>query len=283
MPVRAELANGVMAIVDDAVITRDEVEGLIPESILRQFRSRPEQLQQSLLEARTNVLKKRIDRQLILHDFKTSGYNIPETILEDEVQNRIRTGFGDRQKLTKTLQAEGTTQEKFRQRIREQIIEEVLRHKNVSAEFIISPHKIEAFYQAHQEKFKVEDEVKLRMIMLNKSTDPDGPQTKKLGEEILAKLNEGVSFNEMEALYSQRSQRGQEAEWWQKSELRKELAEVAFSLKAGQRSSLVDTPEAFYLLSVEEARPAHIRALGEVRDVIQKELTQVEKRRLEDQ
>jgi len=69
--------------------------------------------------------------------------------------------------LTKTLQAEGITYEKFRNQVRDNFIEQALRGKNVSAEIMISPHKIERYYQSHQDQFKLEDQIKLRMIVLN--------------------------------------------------------------------------------------------------------------------
>jgi hypothetical protein len=102
---------------------------------------------------------------------------------------RIPGQYGDdRSKLIKSLQARGMTYEKFRQNLREQVIVEALTAKNVSQEIFISPHKIETYYLAHQDKYKLEDQVKLSMIVLNKNSDaPARP----LAEEILRKLREG--------------------------------------------------------------------------------------------
>ena len=48
-----------------------------------------------------------------------------------------------------------------------------MRSKNVSQEIVISPYKIENYYLAHQDDFKVGDQIKLRMIVLNKSSGDD--------------------------------------------------------------------------------------------------------------
>ena len=37
-------------------------------------------------------------------------------------------------------------------------------------------------------------------------------------------------------------------------------------LKAGEKSGVIDTPEAFYILLVEEKQEAHVKPLPEVRD-----------------
>ena len=285
--IRAEPPNGISAVVHDAVITFDEVEFATEqtaEALGRQFRTQPDLFQKRMSEARSDNLDKLLSRQLILHDFKTAGYSLPESVVDEIVQERIRARYGDRRTLTMTLQHEGMTYEKFRQQVRDQFIIEALRQKNISSEkIIISPHKVETYYLAHKDEFKMEDEVKLRMIVLNKSNDSDKPDARKLGEEIATKLKEGATFEEMATVYSQRSQKNAGAEWFQTSKLRKELSDAAGKLKAGEQSELIDTPEACYLVRVEETRPAHFKSLTEMRDEIEKDLLTQERARLEKQ
>jgi peptidyl-prolyl cis-trans isomerase SurA len=284
----AELVNGIQVVVHDSVITYENLRQLDVQTedvLIRQYPNQPALFEQKMHEADTENLEKLTAKELILHEFKTAGYNLPESIIEESVKEEIHTRYGDRVTATKTLQARGITYEKFRQQVREQIIVQAMRQKNVSSEFIISPHKVEVYYQAHQDDFKVEDEVKLRMIVLNKPVETNSMQTRQLGEEILTRLNEGASFDEMAKIYSQDSQhtQGGDRGWVERSVLRKELADAAFSLKPGQHSGVIETPDACYILLVEEARPAHCRPLTEVRAQIEKDLTLSEQKRLEKQ
>jgi peptidyl-prolyl cis-trans isomerase SurA len=283
---RAELVNAIMAIVHDAVITYEEVRSLNERTeglLVSQYRNQPTQLEKKIAEMRTENLDTLMDRQLILHEFQSAGYSIPEKVIDDLVDETIKTDFGDRATMTKTLQERGLTFEKFRQQLRERFIVQQLRLKNVSSEIIISPHKVELYYAAHREEFKVEDEVKLRMIVLNKSSDPNALQAKTAAEEILGKLKEGVPFAELAGMYSQGSQRNQGGSWgWtERSVLRKELAEVAFTLKPGEHSGVIETPDACYIMLVEDARTSHYKPLSEVRLQIEKNLTQDERNRVE--
>ena len=287
-PLRAELVNGIKAVVHDAVVTLDEVQALDEQTagvLGRQYRNQPEMFQQKMAESDRENLGKLVDRQLILHDFKTAGYNLPESVIDELVRERIKNRYGDRIRLVKTLEAEGMTYEKFRQQVRENFIVEALRSKNINQEIIISPHKIEVYYLAHRDDFKVEDEVKLRMIVMNKSAEANAPQAPKLAEEILAKIKEGASFEEMAKLYSQDSRRthGGDWDWVERSSLRKELAEIAFKLKPGERSDVIDTPEACYLMFVEDSRLAHAKPLSEVRETVERTLLLDEQKRLEKQ
>jgi len=177
------------------------------------------------------------------------------------------------------LQQEGLTYEQERRNFRETFIVEQMRYKNVSSAIMISPHKIETYYVDHTAEFKEEDQVKLRMIVLTKTAEADNSQKQKLAEEILGKLKEGSPFGDMENLYSQVKQPS-ERDWMEKTALRPELAEVAFKLKAGERSGVIDTPEAYYIIQVDERRDAHVKPLPEVRDAIESILLKNEQTRL---
>ena len=55
--------------------------------------------------------------------------------------------------------------------------------------------------------------------------------------------------------------------WIGRDILRKELNEIAFTLKPGQHSRLIDTDEGYHILQVDDAKPAHTTPLAEVRDL----------------
>ncbi len=57
---------------------------------------------------------------------------------------------------------------------------------------------------------------------------------------------------------------------WNNPFLRKDLAEIAFKLKPGEMSGVIETPDACYLMLVEQTRLAHVKPLSDVRDEIEK-------------
>ena len=117
--VRAELANGIKAVVHDSVITIADVELMTAQTadvLARQYRPETEAFEKKMEESRAENLQRAVGQQLILRDFKTAGYSLPESVIDEEVQDRIRAKYGDRVHLTKSLQAEGITYERFRQR-----------------------------------------------------------------------------------------------------------------------------------------------------------------------
>ena len=285
---QTNVVDGVLAVINDTVITRQQVgEFVAPaiDALRRNYAGQSEAaFQQSVNGAISDGLEQLVERRLILHAFDTEGYRMPDSYLDELVQSHIRDRFGDRVTLMKTLQAQGETFEQFRGEVRDQAIESYMRSKNIAQEVIISPYKVETYYQAHQDDFKVEDEIKLRMIVLNKTGDGD-TNTVNLAREIRGKIQAGASFAEMASVYSQDSLRSQGGDrgWIERSVLRKELADAAFTLQPGQVSEVVETPEACYLMLVEQKRTAHARPLNDVRDDIEKNLRAQEQSRLEKQ
>lgn len=284
---RAETADGVKAVVNDKVITYAEVEEYARDAanaLRQQYGSEPEVFQQKLNALMLDAMNQLVENELILHSFDTEGYQLPDSAMDEIVQDRIKEQFGDRVTLVKTLQARGMTYEQYRQQVRDQYISSALRRQKVQGETIISPAKIMNYYHAHEADFKLEDQVKLRMIVLNK-TSPADTNAAAFAREIQAKLKDGATFAEMASVYSQGSQQHQGGDWgWvERSVLRKELGEVAFSLAPGQVSDLIDTPDAIYVMLVEDKKTAHAKPLADVRAEIEKTLRVQEQARLQKQ
>jgi peptidyl-prolyl cis-trans isomerase SurA len=285
---QAELVNAIKAVVHDSVVTQEEVEAYTAqaeEALRRQYRTQPEVYQRELLKALSENLEERLKRQLILQEFKAGGYNIPEPILESAVQEEIDRR-GGRERLLKTLQARGTTYEKFRQQTREGIILGALRAKNISQEIIISPHRIERYYLANQDNYRLDNQVKLRRIMLNNTADGrDAGATRQLADEIRAKIKTGAAFSEMASLYSSSpdARNGGLWGWIDPSVLNTNIATTVQALKPGEVSDALELGNAHYLFLLEEKRTSHHRPLNEVRDEIEANLVKEERDRLEQQ
>jgi parvulin-like peptidyl-prolyl isomerase len=282
-----QLVNGLAAIVNDKVITYADVDGAVPQSELEmaylRFGRRPMDLSMELSRLRSKALELLVERELIIHAFENDEkYRVPEDYLEARFQERMREDFGDRAHMVKSLRERGVTVETYRRRLREKIIVDGMVAMRIDSSILISPYKIETYYQEHQDAFKLEDRVKARMIYLAYLETRDRPATRQLAEQIVAKLEMGTSFAELASEYSDGSQRreGGDLKWVERKTLREDLAEVVFQLKAGEHSKILEKPDGCYLLFAEKREPAHVRPLAEVRDEIEKVLKLQEQERL---
>ncbi len=282
MRVRADLVDGIEAVVHDSVITTQQIDIVSQQDadILHQtYRYQPEILIKRMTELRSSIYTNLIERQLVLSYFKTLTNKVNESILDQIVLDEIHAQHTDRVQLTKDLQQQGLTFEDYRQKVREGLIIRELIHENVP-EPIISPQKVENYYQVHRDNYKLADQVKMRMIVLKKGDAAD--EVRKRGEEILSQLKAGASFAEMASVNSEGSQRkeGGETGWEDLSEVNQILVKDIDKLKPGEYSGVVETPEAYFLLLLEDRHPAHVKALSEVRDEVEKTLKSQEMERL---
>ena len=195
------LADGVKAVVNDTVITYSQVQDSVaPEmqALQLQYASQPDLLRQKAGDLLRDGLEQLVERELILRNFDVQGYHLPDSVVDQLVADRIRDRYQNRITLMKTLQKEGMTYDQFRSQVREQYIVSALRSKNVAQEIVISPYKVETYYLQHTNDYKLEDEVNLRMISLKKSGSDD-TNTAALAHEVVLKIKEGASFQEMAA------------------------------------------------------------------------------------
>ncbi len=286
-----QVVNGVMVIVNQDVITRRDVVQYIGRAVdlLRdRYRNQPAEFNARFNELLKEGLEQLVERKLILHEFQTAGYNLPESMIEDRVKSRIRETYGnDRVALTKTLAGRGMSYETFRREIREDFIISAMRMMKVSSQKIfVSPFKIEKYYADNMEKYKVGDEYKLRIIMINHANKGSPEVARSLTREIIAKLNQGASFAEMATVYSEDTFRtkGGDRGWveLEKEKYHQPLEQAIRALGPGQRSDIIEAGDASWIVLVEEVRPSRYRPLSEVRAEIEKILGDEEYKRLYD-
>jgi peptidyl-prolyl cis-trans isomerase SurA len=304
-----EILDGVAAIVNDRIITYSEVRDYVQPVVQQLRRSYSgKELLEKVRGAQQDALNNLIERSLLINDFKEKGYVLPESVYDQQLTDVITSDFGgDRAAFIKTLEAQHMTLSQYRDQLRDRTIVQAMRNSKTQREVVVSPYKMEKYYQEHIDDYKVGEQIKLRMIFIKKSETPPAatvpePSAKsdtnapalpapaapdprrQLGEEIVAKLDGGAKFEDLAKQYSDGKEAKQGGDWgWvSRDVLRKELNEVAFSLKAKQHSKLIDTAEGYYILSVDEVNPAHTRPVAEVRDEIEKILQQQQRTKMQE-
>ncbi|MBN8247712.1 MAG: SurA N-terminal domain-containing protein, partial [Verrucomicrobia bacterium] len=176
--------TGVAAVVNSHVITVKSVEEYAARAIeaaRRQFMARPDQFYQRRQEIMRDSLEQLVERYLILDEFSTAGYNMPEGIINDWVDEQTRRMFGDRLTLMKTLRQVGESYQDYWNEQRDSFIISQITVKNVNQNVFISPRKIERYYELNTNKFNVEETAHVRMIVIDKSRHALGEPMKIAG------------------------------------------------------------------------------------------------------
>jgi peptidyl-prolyl cis-trans isomerase SurA len=283
---RAEVIDGVAAIVNSDVITISQVRELVGarERALREAYNGPD-LIDKVKEMRLGALKDLVDRQLIIQEFRSmqeKGANIPDYVVDDRVQTIIREEFGgDRAAFIRTLQAQGYTLTRFKEIEKEKIIVQAMRQAKVTDNFVVSPKQIQDYYDKNKAAYTIPEQVKLRMIVLREgSDDVIGANKRQTAEEIRQKIIDGAEFQRMAQMYSEdeaTSDMGGDWGWIERNTLNEELTKAAFSLKAGETGPVMQIGDSYYILYVEARKNASLKPMTEVREEIERSLIQIER------
>lgn len=271
-----ENAGGIAAVVDDSIITVDElrreVAPLIPQ-VQRESRSQQE------FNARMDALSRQalqhlVDQKVIQKAFERKQekmkFKIPQTYIDNEFDKYLASEFNnDRQAFVAYLKAQGKTERQFKQEFEEQIQISYMHGQIRHTQAEISPEKIEQYYKDHPQLFQREAAIHLYMITLKEA------DREKIAL-IETALKKGDNFQKLAVQYSrdEKRKRGGDWGWINKEDIREEIATKAFALKSGETAGPIEVGKSIFFIYVKESCDAGTKPLVEVRGEIEDRLAQ---------
>jgi peptidyl-prolyl cis-trans isomerase SurA len=267
--------NGIAAVVEDKIVTVDDVRReigpLIPQ--LQRECHNEQEFDQKLETLQNDIIQQLIDRVLIVKEFhKDDKRHVPASIIDNEIEEQQINEFdGDRSKFLAYLRSRGMTLKDYRKEVEDDIIYNYMRQQQRKSQSTVSPVKIETFYNENKEQFYQEDSVHLRMIQFLRRDGETDNELKARAQVVYDKFKAGEKFADLALGFSQDTRRakGGDWDWVNRSSIRKEFADVLFSLKKDDCSDPIVLPDGAYLLYVEDRKYAGIQPLNAVRDQIE--------------
>lgn len=269
-------ANGIAAVAEQKVITVDDIRREIAplvQQIQREARNEKE-FNDKLEALQDDVIQNLIDRVLIVKEFyKDEKRRIPASYVDNQIAEIQITQFdGDRSKFLAYLRSKGQTAREYRREVEEDIIYGYMRQQQRKSQSIVSPVKVETFYNENKDRFYQEDSVHLRLIGINRAAGETDTDLLNKGDVVLNRFRAGEKFDDLAREYSQDAKRSKGGDWnWVKrSDLRKEFVDPLFKLNKGEATAAIVIPEGCYILYVEDRKFAGIQPIDEVRDQIER-------------
>ncbi len=184
--------------------------------------------------------------------------------------------MGGEEAFAKALQQAGLTEAELARIEEQRLLIQKFINQEINPKATVADGEVQAYYQAHPDEFKHEEQIKLQMIL----TRPAGADEKAQAEanaraEAAAKrVAAGEDFAKVAAEVSEdpSKQRGGEVGWVRKGMLLAELEGPVFALKAGEVSKVLQSQYGFHLFRVAERRPAGQYPFAEVKENLAKML-----------
>lgn len=273
-PELLRLGNGIAAIAEGQIITvqelRRELEPVVPR--LRAEARTAQEFSQRIDELSREVLQNMIDRIIIVKAAEDKGIMIPQSYIDQEYNDVISRDFGDdRRRFLDYLKARGETARDFRRDIYKRVVVNVMRQEMRRSQSEISPERIEDFYVRNKLRFYQGEALHLRQIILSPMADEGLVTLRQTANQVIRELESGANFGDLARKYSQdeMSRSGGDWGWIERRDIRKELSDIAFSLKPGDYSEPVELGGTIFILYAEDKREEMIQPITQVRDIIE--------------
>jgi peptidyl-prolyl cis-trans isomerase D len=134
------------------------------------------------------------------------------------------------------------------------------------------------FYQAHIDRYKLEDRAHVAHILFKTvgKTDAEVAEIKKKAEDVLNKARHAGNFADLAKQYSEDTtkDKGGDLDWIVRGQTVPEFEAAAFSLAKGSISDLVKTQYGFHIIKVIDRQMARTQIFDEVKAAIQSQLQQ---------
>jgi parvulin-like peptidyl-prolyl isomerase len=287
VPSRVIPVEGYAAVVNDRVIlVSDVLIALAPiEAELRKT-YRGQELMEKISIAYESALTNLVDRALILEEFSEKDAALPERVVEDQMDEMIRSRFQSRTQLLNTLTEERTTLDEWKEQVREQLIIQLMRRDNILNNVALSPGGARSLYEDHRDRYFTPSKVKLWMITIARGTT--GEESVEKVEKIRmaqTRLENGEEFSVVARDLSEgsKARRGGEWGWRNPDELRPEIAEAINNTPTGEMSDVVVAGSKFYLFLIEKRKNESTVPFAEARQELERELRNQELERLSEE
>ncbi len=272
-PLSAEIANRVVAFVNEDIITLHELNkeikkktGLSPEDLKRQD-------EKAYFETGRKVLSIMIDEKISSDKIKELRIKVTDAEVDAAVKKIEQNNRITHEELLATLEKEGVTYESYRKNISNQIERMQLINYEVKSKIIIREENILEYYNQHKDEFETEEKVRLAAIFLMQKDPLDQAERRSLerkGKKILSRLKDGEVFGELARQFSQGpgAKEGGDLGYFKTSQLDSQLTNIVKDMSPGEVSGLVTTPSGIKIIKLLEKQQKGLKTLEEAREAI---------------
>lgn len=285
--------EGFAAGVNGRIITIGDVMALAGPDLerLQMSSDDPETIRTKYLDLFKRALRVRIQEALVLEEFSTMENAVfPEHLVDQEIDRIIRERFkNNRADFLAALTSEEIPLDQYRTRIREQLIVQQMQQLEVYSRVTVSPKAVRELYEQEKDRYLQPAAVLLRVITIRRvdplTGDPLTGADDKLAALQADLADPDASFEELAKTYSEDSFAAEGGLWgWREPKEYLQVIRVAIeNRQPGERTGLIETAAAYYIILVENRREETSRSFEEVRDEIEGEIREREARKLREQ
>jgi parvulin-like peptidyl-prolyl isomerase len=285
-PVRAEVVDRIIAVVNDDIITLHEFNvAFAPylKNIETTYQGKDKDA--VIRQTRESFLQRLVEHLLIEQEAKKTG--ISATVREEDVMGILQDTLAKQnlsmQDFLKNLEAEGSSIEQVKKDIRSQMIRMRLLRREVKDRIIVTDEEIGEYYNQHRDEYEGRESVRIKQLLLPLAAGADKNTKMKIRNEasrLRELIKQGEPFDMLVAKYSQSPAaiQGGDLGFIEKGTIIPEVEAAAFSLDVGQVSDVIESKLGFHIIKAVDKKGAGIKPIAVVREEIK---AKIEEEKLE--
>lgn len=261
---RAETVNRIVAVVNDQVITLKDLQdegGLLFKKISQ--KAPPDQLENAMRSARRELLSTLIDKKIIEQRAAKLGFTVTDEELDQNInQILVRKGL-DREAFLLEITRIGDTVEHYRSMLRAQLLQSKLINFDVRSKVVITDDKVRSYYDGQFASATAVDGYHLQQIGVAWDKTPPA-RSREEAQKIIAELRSmAISGADFEQLARTKSDLpsavdGGDIGIFEKDEMASYMLEAISTIKAGEISPVVETPNTFQFFKLVASKDGNV-------------------------
>ena len=254
-----ELLDSIAAVVNDGVVLTSELK-IELQRIVSRLESQGTQVP-PMNQLAPQILERLVIKRIQLQRAERIGMQIPDETLNlalADIAERNGVSLSD---LPTMLAQEGIDYATYRMEMRDQLIVEQLRQRDVIGSINVTPRELEDYLERQEGRASSNVEFKISHILISTSVtaDPENVATaEKQAWEMFERTTNGEPFNELAIAYSdgQHALDGGDMGWRKGEELPTLFADIVPGLELGQVSEPIRSASGFHLVRLDDRRGA---------------------------
>ena len=249
--------DGIIAVVNNEVITRNELRDRL---ILIEKRLKSQGI---ALPPRAQLMKQLLERMVVeraqIQMAKEAGIRVDDRMLDRAITRMAETNKLNLTDFRKGLERDGISYARFREEIRNEIIMQRLKEKEVINKIQVSDSEVDNYLASSGQSGEVSEEIRLAHILVRipENATPEQIAARKArAGEALKTILAGGDFQQSAAMYSDSDEalKGGDLGWRSKDHLPQLFSDGVKDIKVGGVSDILKSANGFHILKVLDRR-----------------------------
>lgn len=250
---QAEIVNRIVVVVNDEVITQQELDERL-RGVERRLAA-----QGTALPNREDLKKQLLERMIVdraqMQLAKENGMRVDDIMLDRSIQRMAEQNKMTVQVFRNTIEKEGTSFAVFREEIRDDIMMQRIREREVDSKIQVSDLEVDNYLAAEEKTPNTLQELNLAQILVRIPENASPEQIAKQqarAETALKKVRAGEDFAKLAATYSDAPEalKGGEIGWREQDRLPQLFVDAINKIKVGEVSEGIRSPNGFHIIKL---------------------------------